>query len=96
MMPKNYYYCQECQNTAEFNHDCVIDKITQTDMGNAFNVWLKHQPNTIDNKLATLAAEVESSEVVYAMDYDDDARISRLERKVDALIKYLTGNYDGK
>ena len=46
----------------------------------------------MQNKLDTLNAEIESSEVVYAMDYEDDARLVRLERKVDALIKYLLEN----
>jgi hypothetical protein len=46
----------------------------------------------MQNKLDTLNAEIESSEVVYAMDYEDDARVSRLERKIDALIKYLLEN----
>ena len=91
-MTKGYYYCEECQNTVVFNHECVIDKITGTDMGKVFNTWLKDQPTATDNKLATLTAEIEASEVVYAMDYEDDARISRLERKVDALIKYLLEN----
>jgi hypothetical protein len=45
-MTKNYYYCEECQNTVEFNHECVMDKITRMDMGNAFNTWLKEQPES--------------------------------------------------
>jgi hypothetical protein len=79
-MTKGYYYCQECQNTVAFNHECVIE-ITAADMRNA---WFTY------NKLTTLNAEIEASEVVYAMDHEDDARLARLERKVDALIKYLT------
>jgi hypothetical protein len=43
-----------------------------------------------ENKLKKLKAEIELSEIVYAMDYEDDARLVRLERKVDAIIQYLT------
>lgn len=25
-MSNGYYYCQECQNTVKFKHDCVMDK----------------------------------------------------------------------
>ena len=88
-MTKGYYYCQECQNTVEFKHDCVMDKITRTDMGKAYEAWLKEQPNVIDNKLEKLKAEIELSETVYAMDYEDDARLVLLERKIDAIIEYL-------
>jgi hypothetical protein len=41
------------------------------------------------NKLENLKAEIELSEIVYAMDYEDDARLVRLERKIDAIIEYL-------
>jgi arsenate reductase-like glutaredoxin family protein len=81
-MTKSYYYCQECQNTVAFNHECVIE-VAPIDTRNA---WFTQ------TKLTTLTAEVEASEVVYAMDYEDDARLTRLERKVDALIKYLLEN----
>jgi hypothetical protein len=40
------YYCEECQNSVNFNHDCVIDKISRQDMGNAFNTWLGEQPTS--------------------------------------------------
>ena len=69
-------------------------------MGKAYNVWLKEQPNVIDNKKEKLKAEIELSETIYAMDYtvvgnyritpEDDARLVRLERKIDAIIQYLT------
>jgi regulator of replication initiation timing len=44
---KTYYYCSACDNTVEFGHECVMDKITRMDMGNAFNTWLKEQPDAI-------------------------------------------------
>ena len=43
----------------------------------------------MENKLEKLKAEIDSSEIVYAMDYEDDARLVRLERKIDAIIEYL-------
>ena len=33
--------------------------------------------------------DIDMSEKIYAMDYEDDARLVRLERKVDAILKYL-------
>jgi arsenate reductase-like glutaredoxin family protein len=78
-MTKGYYYCEECQNTVAFNHECVIE-VAPIDTRNT---------SITQTKLIALNAEIEASEVVYAMDYEDDARLSRLERKVDALIKYL-------
>ena len=39
--------------------------------------------------IRTLRREVEAADIAYSMDYEDDARLVRLERKVDAIIEYL-------
>ena len=74
-MTQGYYYCQECQNTVTFGHECVMDKITRTDMGKAYEAWLKEQSNAVDNKLEKLKSKIQLAETVYAMDYEDDARL---------------------
>ena len=65
-MTKNYYYCQECQNTVEFNHECVVDKITRMDMGKAFNTWLKEQPESVTSPIRIHTKAL--GEVSYALE----------------------------
>jgi len=36
-----------------------------------------------------LKDSIEMADKVYSMDYEDDARLTRLERKVDVIIEYL-------
>ena len=36
-----------------------------------------------------LKHDIEMADIVYSMDYTDDARLTLLERKVDAIIEYL-------
>ena len=36
-----------------------------------------------------LKHDIEMADIVYSMDYEDDARLALLERKVNAIIEYL-------
>lgn len=36
-----------------------------------------------------LKHDIEMADTVYSMDYEDDARLTLLERKVNAIIEYL-------
>jgi hypothetical protein len=44
-------------------------------MGKAYEAWLKEQSNAVDNKLEKLKSKIQLAETVYAMDYEDDARL---------------------
>ena len=70
---KTYYYCSVCDNTVEFGHDCP-SYITPMDMS---------------KKIKELQHDIEMADIVYSMNYADDARLTLLESKVNAIIEYL-------